>query len=360
MKFSLYRYVFLAGVALMLLSCEEKQQVTQLTEPARIAMQDAGGEPKSIELYDSGTTSTATAEFRVVAELISGNTINVTFKADPTKVDEYNKENGTDYEMAPAECYDLSAATVMLPRYNTVSSTAKVTVSTDGIPDAQTYLLPIVIDRIEGDDAARIDEEKNVVYVLIKKYVLKEPVLLDRSDWEVIYCNSEANESMYNGYPYGPVDLMLDNEPNTWWNYGSVSAPFYIVIDLKKQMYVKKIIFTPRHDTGESSHLSRGAPKNVDFAFATTVNGTGEAAMEGDYSDFEVFTNLEQFRSRLVFREEITLGGLYNCRYIKIRYNGAWTRDNSGAPDYLSTNGTYNVGMVAEFEAAGYTDSPYE
>ena len=59
MKFSLYRYVFLAGVALMLLSCEEKQQVTQLTEPARIAMQDAGGEPKSIELYDSGTTSTA-------------------------------------------------------------------------------------------------------------------------------------------------------------------------------------------------------------------------------------------------------------------------------------------------------------
>ena len=201
----------------MLLSCEEKQQVTQLTEPARIAMQDAGGEPKSIELYDSGTTSTATAEFRVVAELISGNTINVTFKADPTKVDEYNAENGTDYEMAPAECYDLSAATVMLPRYNTVSSTAKVTVSTDGIPDAQTYLLPIVIDRIEGDDAARIDEEKNVVYVLIKKYVLKEPVLLDRSDWEVIYCNSEANESMYNGYPYGPVDLMLDNEPNTWW-----------------------------------------------------------------------------------------------------------------------------------------------
>ena len=39
MKFSLYRYVFLAGVALMLLSCEEKQHVIQVTVPARIEMQ---------------------------------------------------------------------------------------------------------------------------------------------------------------------------------------------------------------------------------------------------------------------------------------------------------------------------------
>lgn len=360
MKFCLTRYALLAGAVFILASCEEKQQVTQLTEPARLAMQNAGGEPESIELYDSGTTSTATAEFRVVAEIISGNTINVTFRADPTKVDEYNEENGTDYEMAPAECYDLSAANVMLPRYNTVSSTAKVTVSTDGIPDAQTYLLPIVIDTIEGDDAARINEEKNVAYVLIKKYVLKEPVLLDRSDWEVIYCSSEREATDYQGYPYGPSNLILDDEINTWWNYGSGSAPFYLVIDLKKEMYVKKIILTARKDTGANSFKTRGAPKNVDFAFATTINGTGEAAMQGDYSEYEVFTNLEQFRSRLNFRGEITLGGLYYCRYIKVQYNGAWKNSDSGAPDYISDNGAYNVAMLAEFEAAGYTDSPYE
>lgn len=362
MKLNLYKYAAALSAGLFLISgCEQDPDTPKLSEPAVLAMQNADKEPQKIELYDSGTTSTASAEFRVVAEAISGYTLNVTFKADASKVDVYNKANGTDYEMAPSECYDLTSAEVLLPRYNTVSSTAKVTVSTDGIPDAKTYLLPIVIDKIAGDDQATVSEENSVCYVIIKKYVLKEPVLLDRSKWEVIYCSSQAKEAMYNGYPYGPASLIFDDEINTWWNYDtSNSAPFYLVIDLKEEIYIKKIILSARPDTGTNSFKTRGAPKNVDFAFATTINGSGANALSGDYSNFEVFTNLEQFRSRLNFRGEITLGGLYKCRYIQVRYNGAWKNADSGAPDYFSTTGTYNVAMLAEFEAAGYTDSPYE
>lgn len=361
MKPNFDKYLLFACMTFMPLSCEQKLETPELPVPAVLAMQDSDAEPKRIELYDSGTTSTASVEFRVVAEAISGSTLNVTFKSDASKVDAFNQANGTDYMMAPAECFDLTEAKVMLPRYNTVSSTARVSVSTNGIPDSQTYILPITIARIEGDENVTVDTGKDVVYVIIKKYVLKDPVLLDRSDWEVIYCSSQGAEKMYNGYPYGPASLIFDNEINSWWNYDtSDKAPFYLVIDMKREQYVKKIILTARPDTGDNSFKTRGAPRNVDFAFATTVNGTGADAMEGDYSDYEVFTDLEQFRSRLNFKGEITLGGLYYSRYIMVRYNGAWKNSDSGAPDYISDDGTYNVAMLAEFEAAGYTDSPYE
>lgn len=344
-----------------LVACESEPGTPQLDEPAVLAMQDAGKEPKKVELYDSGTVSEASVQFRVVAESISAYTLDITFRADPSKVEEFNSKNGTDYVMAPGESYDLSDARVMLPRYNTVSSTASVAISTRGIPDSREYLLPIVIGEVSGDAGVSVDTEKNVIYVIIKKYVLKDPVLLDRTGWEVIYCDSEAPEAMYNGYPYGPVKYIFDNEINTWWNYNTSSkAPFTFVIDLKKEMYVKTIRLTARPDTGANSFKTRGAPRNVDFAFAATVNGTGAGALEGDYSEFEVFTDLEQFRSRLNFTGDITLGGLYKCRYIKVRYNGAWKNSDSGAPDYISETSAYNAGMLAEFEALGYTDSPYE
>lgn len=356
---------YLAALAMsgaLLVACESEPETPQLDSPAIIAMQDAGKEPQKVELYDSGTDSESSVQFRVVAESISAYTLDITFKADPSKVEEFNAKNGTEYVMAPGASYDLSDAKVMLPRYNTVSSTARVSISTKGIPDSKEYILPIVIDEVSGDEGASVDAEKNVIYVLIKKYRLKDPVLLDRTGWEVIYCDSEAEESMYNGYPYGPVKYILDNEGKSWWNYDSktTKAPFIFVIDLKKEIYVKKIRLTARPDTGDNSFKTRGAPRNVDFAFAATVNGTGADALEGDYSEFEVFTDLEQFRSRLNFTGDITLRGLYKCRYIKVRYNGAWKNSDSGAPDYISVTTAYNAGMLAEFEALGYTDSPYE
>ncbi len=355
------RYCMLACAAVFAVACSEKETSPELSEPAVIAMQNAGSEPQKIELYDSGSVSEAKAQFRVEAESISDKTLNITFRAEPLKVEEYNAEHGTDYKMAPSECYDMAGAEVLLPRYNTVSSTAEVTVSTAGIPDSETYLLPVVIDKVSGDEDVTVDSGKDAIYIIIKKYVLKEPVLLDRSGWEVIYCDSEANESMYNGYPYGPVKYILDNVGNTWWNYNtSTKAPFTFVIDLKEEIYVKKIRLTARPDTGDNKFKTRGAPRNVDFAFASSISGTGPDAVNGDYSDFEVFTDLEQFRSRLNFTGDITLGGLYRCRYIKVRYNGAWKNADSGAPDYISETGTYNAGMLAEFEALGYTDSPYE
>lgn len=347
------------------LSCEKEEKTPALTEPARLTFQNAGGEAQKVELYESGEVSTATVEFRVAAEAISANTIDVTFKADPTKVAEYNKTHGTSYEMAPEASYDLTGVKVMLARYNKVSTTAKVSVSTAGIPDTKQYLLPIVIDKIVGDDQAQVNSD-GVIYVTIKKYVLKDPVLLDRSDWECIYTSSSQVESTWTFQgekkPYGGGQYMFDGDIATWWQYNSSGPllPWYLVIDLKKEMYIKKIILTARPQS--NGVLTWGAPKKVDFAFATEVNDANPTS--GDYSDFENFDRLTQWQNMLNFRGEIVLGGLYKCRYIMIRHNGSWQRSFSavveGKTEYLSGDNAYNGAWIAEFEAAGYTDSPYE
>ena len=341
---------------------------SQLSEPAVLAMQGFGEEIRKVELYDSGTAeeATATIQFRVEAESISSNMLNITLKVNPSKVEEYNKTYGTDYELAPASCYDLSESNLMMPRYNTISSTATVTINASGIPDAKIYLLPRSIDKINGDESAEINEDKNVVYVTVQRFTLKTPELLDRSNWEVIFCDSEKPEKMYNGYPYGPIKYMFDGEPKSWWNYaepkeGGKGAPFTFVIDLKQETWIKAIRMTARPDTGDNyEKLTRNAPRSVDFAFATEINS--DDPTDGNYTEYEVFKDLAQFQSRLIWTADIILEGLYKCRYIKCRYNEGWPTTNLGEPEYLSdpTAKAYKGAVVAEFNMLGYTDTPYE
>ena len=96
-------------------------------------------------------------DVRAYADTLNGSVsdifLTMSFKvADKAVVDAYNEANGTNYEMCPGSAYEFTSNQVMMPRYGVSSSTAKLKLSTIGLEDGVTYLLPLIIDKVNGTD----------------------------------------------------------------------------------------------------------------------------------------------------------------------------------------------------------------
>ena len=134
----------------MFTACEEElphNQKVQFDTPAKLNLNvDVNGD---VELM---APKTKAYTITVQAKEIADDNLTFTIKVNPDKVQEYNTANGTDYEIVPAEAYSISTNTLYLPRYNRQSSTSTLTLKADGMPDdGKTRLLPITIEKIEGN-----------------------------------------------------------------------------------------------------------------------------------------------------------------------------------------------------------------
>lgn len=199
----------LAAVALLVATagCKDDEGPA-LKQPALLSIQDAAADAEVITVE---SPKKQTLNIRVEAEQISGNYITVVFKTDPELVETYNAAHGTSYKLCPSEAYAFSTTEVMLPRYNTVSSTMKVELFSERMPDEEPYLLPIAIDSIKGDPRATVSPTGNVRYILFNKFVKPgppAPVLLERSGWKVLAAPKAK--------PNYEVEKMFDEDINTF------------------------------------------------------------------------------------------------------------------------------------------------
>lgn len=100
---------------------------------------------------------------------LTGGEANLTFtlKVDMEKVETYNAENQTEYVAMPTEAYTLNKAEIMVPRFNTGSTTVKVTVKAKGLEAGKIYILPVSIDSVKGGNY-KLDETAQTVYILLE------------------------------------------------------------------------------------------------------------------------------------------------------------------------------------------------
>ena len=100
---------------------------------------------------------------------LTGGEANLTFtlKVDMEKVATYNAENQTEYVAMPTEAYTLNKAEIMVPRFNTGSTTVKVTVKAKGLEAGKIYILPVSIDSVKGGNY-KLDETAQTVYILLE------------------------------------------------------------------------------------------------------------------------------------------------------------------------------------------------
>ena len=248
-----------AAVALLLATagCKDDENPAALGEPALLSIQNAAADAEVITVE---SPKKQTLSIRAEAEQISGSYITVVFKTDPELVETYNAAHGTSYKLCPSEAYAFSTTEVMLPRYNTVSSTMKVELFSERMPDEEPYLLPIAIDSIKGDPRATVSPTGGVRYILFNKFVKPgppAPVLLDRSGWKVLAAPKAK--------PNYEVEKMFDEDINTFGYCNAdeeqANPPYDFVIDLGKEVTVRGFQFNQRYmTTGKPEATLRHRP----------------------------------------------------------------------------------------------------
>lgn len=155
----------IAMAALLLPSCsdnyEEKFEKINETAVLNVNVGDASDTLVLIE------PMTANILVRVEATRVSDSPLTLTLGVDPSKVDEYNAAHGTNYTIVPGNAYQISDGVCILPRYNTLSSTLNLTLSSANVSDEKTHIMPIVISKVDGSDNVKADS--SVAYIFFRK-----------------------------------------------------------------------------------------------------------------------------------------------------------------------------------------------
>lgn len=171
MKYS-HNIIFICALALSLISCEKEydyRKVTKIDAPAEVYLNIEGAD----EVISLMAPKTSSLTITLKANSIADEFLSCTIAADFSKVAEYNNNHGTSYPAVPAEAYEISASKLLLPRYNTTSSTSQLVLKSSYMPeDGAVYVLPISINKIECADDLNMNSEDSTVYVLFQRKVL--------------------------------------------------------------------------------------------------------------------------------------------------------------------------------------------
>lgn len=126
---------------------------------------------KTLDFFRGGTTGSVSFPLQITIPFTNeGDPLTFTCKVQADSVARYNSENGTAYELLPAEAYTISALTLAKGEDK---AQATVKVNTDKLPKdvgGHDYLLPV---EITGSSNPDIPVEKNAICYLNLKQIAK-------------------------------------------------------------------------------------------------------------------------------------------------------------------------------------------
>lgn len=143
------------------LSCNKDGDKTPATAVLGVSVKDAAG------VIEIPKRQSKTFEVKLTSDPGPEEGLIVTLGANADLVEKYNAAHGTSYQMLPAEAYSLPSTPFLLPRYNKVSSLETITLKGQGCVPGETYLLPLVADKVEGGAAYEMPDDK-AAYILFK------------------------------------------------------------------------------------------------------------------------------------------------------------------------------------------------
>lgn len=159
-------YILTTLLAVLALSCAKNEGGQ--TEPAMTGVfyADIPGEKAVVEIAP-GATRTYMLKACAFQGNVSDITMNFSFKANPDAVSAYNQAYGTSYEMCPGSAFEFVVNEVMIPRYGRSSTTAKIKISSSGLEQGKTYILPVTLDKAKQTQKWEVADTL-AAYVLLR------------------------------------------------------------------------------------------------------------------------------------------------------------------------------------------------
>ncbi|MDE7458955.1 MAG: DUF1735 domain-containing protein, partial [Muribaculaceae bacterium] len=151
----------------------------------------------------------------VKTNFIPSEDIDYTLSIDPTLVDEYNEQKGTNYKVLPVEAYDLNLdgwtikKSMKSNRFH-FTFYREALIPENGPSKFGDYILPI---RLKSVSMSSVDESN--AYVLYSVSVVASKI--DKSKWTIYSCNSDIRtvdnwEKVEGNYP---PEYLIDGTTNT-------------------------------------------------------------------------------------------------------------------------------------------------
>ncbi len=135
-------------MVLCALSCTPKEKPATSTMKG-VFYATLSGADQTLELLPG---KSKTLDLRALAQEVSDTYLTMSFKVDAEAVQSFNSARALDCELLPSGAYEFVNNSVMLPRYNKQSSTAKLKITASGLEDNKLYVLPVSIDKVTGTD----------------------------------------------------------------------------------------------------------------------------------------------------------------------------------------------------------------
>ena len=161
-------YILILPALLMAFGCNKAEQDENAPSTMKgIFFVKASGISEVIEVPD-GQGKTLSIQAAAEEGQVSDKVVTISFKGDPDAVAAYNKAHGKNYVACPGTAYEFTSNEVMMPKYGTNSTSAKLKLGNAGLEDGVTYLLPVTIGKVVGTDNWAPAEESHI-YILMKR-----------------------------------------------------------------------------------------------------------------------------------------------------------------------------------------------
>ena len=233
---------------------------------------------------------TKTIGVRAVADTQNGSVsdivLTISFKADEEAVAAYNTANGTNYVACPGTAFEFVSNNVMMPRYGASSTTAKIKISTAGLEDNVTYLLPLVVDKVTETENWTLSPAP-YAYVIVKKaYVAPSAGTGTKEDPYNLYTAADMlkmSEKLEEGkvvYFRMQADIDMDGIKWTPLNFAS---PYKLAIDFDGNNHVINNFYSEFSDYPSFFGVLNGKCHDVTFTNAKVVVADARSGILAGY-----------------------------------------------------------------------------
>ena len=160
------RIAFLSLVlipCLLTFSCKKNGEDDVTKDPAQLSVvvKDAQA------TFEVPEHQTVILNLSVAADPKPSEAYTITLAANPGLVKTYNTSHGTDYAMLPSAAFSFTTTQVMLPKFSEKSTNCELRLKGEGVDADKVYLLPVVIDGVQGGTNFQAPDEK-AAYILFK------------------------------------------------------------------------------------------------------------------------------------------------------------------------------------------------
>lgn len=214
-------YLLMLALILPVFSCTEKEKTPPVAKMKGVYHAEADGAGEVVEIFPG---KSKVIDVRAYADKenpqVSDIVLTMTLKANPLAVDDYNAAHGTSYEMCPGSAFEFTKNQVMMPRYGQASTSGQVKVSTSGMEDGVTYLLPLTIGEVTETDNWALSENPEAFILLTMEHVAPDAGTGQKGDPFNLYTKEDVlkmNEKLESGkLVYFKLKNDIDMEKSRW------------------------------------------------------------------------------------------------------------------------------------------------